>query len=457
MKTIFTFLFSLFALSSYCQTIAIQTFASGFSSPIALEHPPGDTRMFVVQQGGAIRIVNPNGTINPNNFLTLTTSTIITGSERGLLGLAFHPNYATNGYFYVNYTRAGDGATVIARYQVSANPDLADATSGTVLLTVAQPYSNHNGGTIRFGTDGYLYIGMGDGGLGGDPENRSQNILENLGKILRIDVDSASPYGIPPTNPYVGIAGNDEIWAVGVRNPWKFSFDMQTNDLWLADVGQDNYEEVNYVAAPVPTTLNFGWDCYEATHVYTAGCAVGTTTYTFPITEYTHSVGCSITGGYVYRGSTYPNFAGKFFFGDYCTNKIGMVDTAGNVTWSSTGFSGTGITTFGQDINGEIYVAGNGTGIISKVKDSSLGLASFGNTPLQLFPNPASSEFYIKSSGLSYPASVNIYDITGKLLLNQNIIEETHAVATSTLPSGLYMVSVKDNAGVTSTSKLSIR
>ena len=208
-----------FTLAANSQTVALQSFATGFTSPTEITHPVNDTRLFLVQQGGIIKIINANGTVNATPFLTLTTATIITGSERGLLGLAFHPNYATNGYFYVNYTRAGDGATVIARYTVSADPNVADTASGTVILTVAQPYANHNGGNIKFGPDGYLYIGMGDGGASGDPENRAQNINENLGKILRIDVNSAFPYGIPPTNPYVGVAGNDEIWSIGMRNP----------------------------------------------------------------------------------------------------------------------------------------------------------------------------------------------------------------------------------------------
>jgi len=251
------------------QTVGLQSFASGFSSPVEIAHPPNDARLFVVQQSGLIRILNPNGTINTTPFLTLTTSTILSGGERGLLGLAFHPNYATNGYFYVNYTRAGDGATVIARYSVSSDPNIADASSGTVLLTVAHPFSNHNGGSIKFGSDGYLYIGMGDGGSGGDPGNRAQNINENLGKMLRLDVDSASPYGIPATNPYVGIEGNDEIWAIGLRNPWKFSFNRLNGDLWIADVGQNAIEEINKVAAPLPNTgLNFGWRCYEGNVAY---------------------------------------------------------------------------------------------------------------------------------------------------------------------------------------------
>ena len=274
MKQIITFLIVLLSSFSYAQNINITSFANGFSSITAIEHPVDDARLFVLQQSGAIKILNPNGNVNATNFLTLTSATITSGGERGLLGLAFHPNYATNGYFYINYTNTA-GNTVIARYSVSANPNVADASSATILLTVTQPFSNHNGGSLRFGPDGYLYIGMGDGGSGGDPGNRAQNINDNLGKMLRIDVDSASPYGIPADNPYVGVAGNDEIWAIGLRNPWKFNFDRLNGDLWIADVGQNQAEEINRTAAPLPTGLNYGWKCNEGKCFYSLYLASG--------------------------------------------------------------------------------------------------------------------------------------------------------------------------------------
>lgn len=454
MKKIITLLILFFVQVSIGQTIGLTSFATGFTSPVDIEHPAEDTRLFVVQQTGAIRILNANGTVNPTNFLTLTTATISNGSERGLLGLAFHPNYATNGYFYVNYTNTA-GNTVIARYTVSANPDVADATSATILLTVAQPFSNHNGGSLKFGPDGYLYIGMGDGGSAGDPGNRAQNINENLGKMLRIDVDAASPYGIPADNPYVGITGNDEIWAIGLRNPWKFSFDMANGDLWIADVGQNQVEEINKIAAPTTTGLNFGWKCYEGNSVYSS-CS-GTATYTFPIAEYTHTGGaCSITGGYVYRGSLYPNLVGKYVFADYCNNKVGYVNDAGTIVWT-TAFSGTNITTFGQDINGEIYVGGSGNGVIYRVRDTSLSTTSYDKDKFDIYPNPASNEVFLKTNGLQFPASVTIVDTSGKTLVQQTIDAETNALSIATLQSGLYIVSIKDQSGLQISSKLSVK
>lgn len=425
------------------QTVGLQSFASGFSSPVEIAHPPNDARLFVVQQSGLIRILNPNGTINTTPFLTLTTSTILSGGERGLLGLAFHPNYASNGYFYVNYTRAGDGATVIARYTVSSDPNIADASSGVVLLTVAQPFSNHNGGSIKFGPDGFLYIGMGDGGSGGDPGNRAQNINENLGKMLRIDVDSASPYGIPATNPYVGVAGNDEIWGIGLRNPWKFSFNRLNGDLWIADVGQNAIEEINKVAAPLPNTgLNFGWRCYEGNVDYnTTDCPGFASTYA-PIAVYLHGTTnrCSITGGYVYTGSTYPNFFNKYFFADYCTGEIGWVNPDGTITWNYNGPNL--ITTFGEDKDGEIYVIMGG--VVYKMVDSSLSVNDFGNKGIQLYPNPAKNVLYLKNENNLLLTSIVITDITGKVVVEQGLdAMETHHIAVDALAKGIYLATVK--------------
>ena len=444
-----------FTLAANSQTVTLQSFATGFTSPTEITHPVNDARLFLVQQGGIIKIINANGTVNATPFLTLTTATIITGSERGLLGLAFHPNYATNGYFYVNYTRAGDGATVIARYTVSADPNVADTASGTVILTVAQPYANHNGGNIKFGPDGYLYIGMGDGGATGDPENRAQNINENLGKILRIDVNSAFPYGIPPTNPYVGVAGNDEIWSIGMRNPWKFSFNRINGDLWIADVGQGLAEEIDHITSPLPVGLNFGWRCFEGSLTYNSSsgtCPLYASTVA-PVTQYGHSASrCSITGGYFYTGTMYPNFANKYFFADYCTAEIGYLTGNGStITWAldSPGV----ITTFGEDKNGELYAAGGGT--VYKIIDSSLGTNDFNKNGLSFYPNPAKTEIFIKNSLEITLSKVKIYDLTGKLLLTKSLQNnDISAVNISSLSRGMYLITVEDFKGNQYQSKL---
>lgn len=444
---------------SFAQTIGLQTFATGFSSPVAIVNA-GDSRLFVVQRGGAIRILNANGTINATNFLTLTSSTIVSGGERGLLGLAFHPNYATNGYFYVNYTRASDGATVIARYNVSANPDVADANSGQVLLTVSQPFSNHNGGSLVFGPDGYLYIGMGDGGSFGDPSNYGQNINSLLGKMLRIDVDGGSPYAIPAGNPFAGATpGADEIWATGMRNPWKFSFDRLTGDLWIADVGQNAIEEINK-AASSEAGLNYGWRCYEGNAAYnTSGCGPASN-YKFPIAEYTHasSGGCSLTGGYVYTGTTYPNLLNKYLFADYCNNRIGYVPTNGGaITWSATTFTGNFVS-FGEDINGELYIAGISNGTISKIIDTSLGTDDFQRNGLSLYPNPAQHSVTLQNSSLLNLTQLNVFDMMGKKVMHQNMnTAESTEISIGQLSPGLYVVSVEEANGNTFTSKLMVK
>lgn len=463
MKKIILFIFTLFTFSVSAQTVAVQTFATGLSNAVALVHPPGDSRLFVVQKTGAIRIVNPNGTVNATPFLTVTG--LSSGSEQGLLGLAFHPNYATNGLFFINYTNTA-GDTVIARYSVSANPNVANTTA-TILMTVDQPFSNHNGGSLAFGRDGFLYIGLGDGGSGGDPQGYSQNMTIDpnfpsrvlLGKMLRIDVDTtfgSLNYGIPATNPFATTAGLREIWAIGLRNPWKYSFNRLNGDLWIADVGDNgpnSLEEINRITFPLPNTgLNFGWRCYEATAPFnTSGCNP-INTMTFPLTQYGRTNNrCSITGGYFYTGTTYPNFANKYFFADYCTAEIGFVDTAGVITWS-VNLSGV-ITSFGEDPNGELYIT-NGTSV-SKLIDSSLSTISLDENVVTFFPNPATNELFIKNNNNVALQSIAITDLTGKVVLNQDIQNiGSNAINIANLAKGMYLVTVQTPNGLSATSKI---
>lgn len=453
MKHFYSYFLAFFSMAGFAQTIGLNSFATGFTDPVEIVNA-GDSRLFVVQQNGIIKVVTATGTVNPTSFLNISTL-ISTGGERGLLGLAFHPNYATNGFFYVNYTNSA-GNTVIARYSVSTtNPDVAQ-TTGTILMTISQPFSNHNGGTIKFGPDGYLYIGMGDGGSGSDPQGHGQNINSLLGKMLRIDVNSGSPYSSPATNPYVGIAGSDEIWAIGLRNPWKFSFDSANGDLWIADVGQNNVEEINKVSSAT-AGLNYGWKCYEGNSPFaTAGCApIGT--MTFPFAEYSSATGspyCSITGGYVYRGSLYPNFAGTYFFADYCSNKIGTVNTSGTLAFSGS-MPGNSYTSFGVDNNGEIYVVSASNGVIYKLVDTSLSVDETAAKKFKMYPNPAKDALFL--SELSFPASVNVYDMAGKKLVDARVENDQTPVSLNGLQSGIYMVTITDSSGSSSNAKLAVK
>jgi glucose/arabinose dehydrogenase len=466
MKTLLSFGLLIVSFFVQAQTIALQSFATGFSEPLEITHA-GDSRLFVVQKGGLIRIVNANGSVNATPFLDLSTL-VSTNSERGLLGLAFHPNYATNGFFFVNYSNTA-GNTVIAKYSVSANANIAN-TTGTILMTINQPYSNHNGGSIKFGSDGYLYIAMGDGGSSGDPQGYSQNLsLTNinvvsnpsriyLGKMLRIDVNTTAPglnYGFPSTNPYVNEAGKQEIWAIGLRNPWKFSFNRLNGDLWIADVGQGSVEEIDKVVNPLTAGLNFGWRCYEGNSTYNiTGCAPAST-MTFPFAQYARSGGaCSVTGGYFYTGSMYPNFQNKYFFTDYCDDKIRMVNSAGVIT-TSTSFSNNNFATFGEDINGELYVAGISSGTIYKVIDSSLSSSDFENNGFTIFPNPAKELFTIKSSTANLATKTSIFDISGKLLFTKELSNNSeNTIETTSLAKGIYLVSVETSNGTNYSTKL---
>ncbi len=332
--------------------------ASGLDLPVGIQFPDDGTgRMFVLEQAGRIRIVE-NGKFLDAPFLDITDRVGSSGDEQGLLGLAFHPDFRDNPYFYVNYTDT-NGNTVIARFQ--ANGNTANVSSEKELLHVEQPFQNHNGGQMAFGPDGYLYMGLGDGGSQGDPTGNGQNTNVLLGKILRIDVNNGDPYSIPVDNPFASTGGKTEIWAYGLRNPWRFSFDKRTGNLYIADVGQDLWEEVDVVPGN-PPGLNYGWNFYEGLHPY-AGQPPPGLKVTMPVTEYSHAEGgCAIVGGFVYRG-TLTAWQGIYLYGDYCSGKIwGLLRSPASN--SGTGWqsqllfeTGASITTFGQDSAGEIYFA----------------------------------------------------------------------------------------------------
>lgn len=363
-RTLFTILLLIFALYTVAQpTIQIVQFATGFSNPVDMAFAPGDDKMYVVQQRGRIRMVQPDGTVLGTDFLDISSLVSLSGSETGLLGLAFHPNYQQNGYFYVNYTRASNGATRISRFSRStSNPQVADPNSEVVLLEIAQPFSNHNGGCIRFGPDGYLYIGMGDGGSAGDPGNRAQNPTNLLGKMLRINVDVSSGYSVPLTNPFYGQTDTlPEIWALGLRNPWKFHFDKLTGDLWIADVGQNNIEEINFQQAGDYIPYNYGWRCYEGNSTYnTTGC-LSASNYKFPIATYTHgSTNCAVTGGVVYRGAEYADLYGKYIFTDYCSGRFWTTYPDGSGGWITdqlNQLSGYYFVSFVENHQGDVFIA----------------------------------------------------------------------------------------------------
>ncbi len=352
------------------EIFVIEPVATNLSIPVAITHAGDNSgRLFITLQAGRILIYNGSEVL-PTPFLDINPLVSCCG-ERGLLNVAFHPDYQNNGLFYVNYTNSG-GDTVIARYNVSIDPDVADPGSGVILLTVPQPFGNHNGGQLQFGPDGYLYIGMGDGGSGGDPQNNAQNPATLLGKMLRIDIDSAFPYAIPSDNPFIGDKTvREEIWAFGLRNPWRFSFDRLTGDLFIADVGQNSWEEVDFQPASSPGGENYGWRLMEGNHCFDppAGCNNGT--LILPILEYDHSSGCSITGGYRYRGSEIPGLYGTYLYGDYCSGRIWSA-TKNNGIWNTTELLNTNflISAFGENEEGEMFFAhySSNSGTIYRIK-----------------------------------------------------------------------------------------
>lgn len=421
----------------YSQSINLEEFAIGLSNPVEIAHA-NDNRLFVVQQNGTIKVVNANGTVNTSDFLNISSKVIFSG-EQGLLGLAFHPQYATNKYFFVYYNAVGSGNITVARYTTSStNPDVADPTSEKIILNIPKPFTNHNGGSLHFAPDGNLWISTGDGGGGGDPNNNAQNKNSLLGKILRIDINSSNAYNIPAGNPFAAGGGAPEVWSYGLRNAWKFSFDTTAENVWIADVGQNLIEEIN--RNPITqSAINYGWRCYEGNDVYNGtGCAAAST-MVFPVAVYNHSNGrCSITGGYVYRGNTYPSLQGKYLFTDYCTPQMGLVNADNSITWSTT-FLGNNFASFGEDFQKEVYVISRSAGKIFKITSSTLGTQELNVQKIKMHPQSSTKTLFVQGLG-NEEYEVEFLNMEGRISLNTTIKNKQADI--SLLNKGIYFATI---------------
>jgi len=454
MKNILLLISAFFCLNAFSQTIELEDFADGFSSPLALKNA-GDERLFVVEQGGVIKIVDLNGVVNTTPFLDIQ-SIVNAGGERGLLGLAFHPEYQANGRFFVHYSNSS-GDTQISEFSVStSNPDIANANSEVMLLTVSQPFSNHNGGTIAFGPqDGYLYIGLGDGGGGGDTDNNAQNPTLLIGKLLRIDIDTQSDgnnYGIPSDNPFIGDPNTrDEIWALGLRNPFRFTMDPETNSIWIGDVGQNAREEVNR-ASLSQAGLNYGWRCYEGNAPFnTSGCP-DESELTFPVFDYSWNGGGSVIGGYVYRGDLYADLQDVYVFGDI-DGMISTLDIDDNYI-NQGQFPGTWVA-FGQDINKELYSVNLG-GSIFKITGGVLSVDENQGANAIIYPNPATNIVSIKLQ-TQVMEHLKISDVKGSIIYTETLQSNQKQLNTSSFAKGMYFITITTKLGAKFVKKLMIK
>jgi glucose/arabinose dehydrogenase len=468
--------------SSAAALISTELVASGLNMPVYVTAPPGDSRLFIVERAGVIKLLK-DGSVLPTPFMDISGIVSSAYTERGLLGLAFDPDFAANRRFYVHYTDLS-GNTVIARYEVdSGDPDLSDLGTAQVVFTQTQPYSNHNGGSINFGPDGYLYFGLGDGGSGGDPDGRGQDPTTLLAKFIRIDVHSL-PYTIPPTNPFVGNAGVlGEIWAIGLRNPYRWSFDRDTGDMWIADVGQSAWEEIDFEPAGSPGGRNYGWSLMEGLHCFNPPTDCGSDTLDLPIYEYSHDSGeCSIIGGYVYRGLGIPELQGYYLFGDYCSNRFWalqyddseITDFVDLTAELNPGGQIGALSCIGEGGDGELYLVdldGSLSGEIYKVVLDASG-ADEGAIPgssLRLgppHPNPTAGRTEL---GLALERSsmvtARIFDAAGKPV--RTLISSVRApgghrlvwngrdFSGNRVPSGVYFLKVEAD-GAVATRKISI-
>jgi len=441
-RLLFAFLIAPFFLLAQPK-IQLEDFASGFTRPVDIAHC-GDSRLFVVEQTGYIWILDTLGNRLPEPFLNIDARVRSSGSEQGLLGLAFPPDYTETGYFFVNYTRETDGDTRVSRFtRDPLDPNKADPNSELILFTQDQPFPNHNGGCIKFGPDGYLYIALGDGGSGGDPQNNGQKKNTLLGKILRIDVSNSSvtePYVVPADNPFVNNTDyRPEIWSLGWRNPWRFSFDRLTGDMWIGDVGQGVYEEIDFEPANT-SGLNYGWRCYEGLHTYNTNGCLPASNYTDPIFEYAHNSGngCSVTGGFVYRGAKYPDLYGCYLFADYCSGRWWYTRRNADGTFTTSilaNFDAYEYSSFGEDKDGELYVTLLDAGKIQKIKElCSPFQISVANIFSPVCANSLSGFIFLETTGGTNP--VNFAWSNGKT--ESSIIY---------LNPGIYTVTATDAGG----------
>jgi len=454
---LFIFFLSAFLKAQTPQFRLIE-WANNFNRPVDIAHC-GDNRLFITEQQGLIWVLDSLGKRKANPFLNIDPWVNSNGNERGLLGLAFHPDYAKNGWFFVNYSRS-DGDTRISRFSVSpTNPDAADPDSELIILDVDQPFSNHNGGGLKFGPDGYLYIGLGDGGSGGDPENNGQKTTTLLGKFSRIDVSNSTQsvrYTVPPDNPFIGnTAFRPEIWSVGWRNPWRFSFDRLTGDLWVGDVGQNAREEIDFEPAKKPGR-NYGWRCREGSQNYNSNNCQPVEAYINPVFTYVNpSLGCSVTGGFVYRGSTYPGLYGLYVFPDYCSGRWWTLKRQSDSTFTAAqvaDLANNEFSSLGEDSAGELYAAGHSSGKIYKI---AYGQSVAVQTPPDVLrctvsPNPGVDQFVLYLElAQNQNIQLSLINLQGQTVWTQQHEGQrfTLPIETNTLPKGSYYVHVTTQKG----------
>lgn len=438
------------SLISKAQMVRYDEVADGFNAPVDLQFSD-DGRAFVVEQVGMIRIID-NGMVLNDPFLDLTDVTVRSG-EQGLLGMALHPLFSDNGYFYVNYIDA-NGNTIVSRFSTSSDPNIADRNSEKLILNIVQPYSNHNGGCIQFGPDGYLYIGMGDGGSGGDPDGYGQLRTTLLGKMLRIDVNTDEPYVIPVDNPFADDDFTmDEIWALGLRNPWRFSFDSETGDLWIGDVGQNLYEEIDMQLGSSAGGENYGWRCKEASEPFNLNNCPDESEFTDPVLTIEQGPDCSVTGGYVYRGSDIPLLDGIYIFGDFCSGRVYTL-TENSGIWESERLPDVNNpSAFGQDKNGEMYIVSY-SGQIYKIANIISGINNINadNLEIGVSPNPTTDNFTLTMNDAEGSADqstkVYIFNAVGEIIYKSKWSNSNSMTLSSkNWPDGIYTARIVNRAG----------